>query len=198
MIRKGLSNYASCCVALVVLSTCTTVRGEEQPHNALIPATSTLSGPHASQQLLVEGVVNGRFTSDKTNQAKFTSGNPAVATVDNAGVVRPVSDGETTITAMIDGQTVSATVNVTAMGSDPGHNFRNDVQPVLAKMGCSMGACHGALAGKGGFKLSLRGYDSMADYLAITRNARGRRIERTDHGRILLLLKPSMAVPHKG
>jgi hypothetical protein len=77
-------------------------------------------------------------------------------------------------------------------------SFRNDVQPVLAKMGCSSGACHGALAGKGGFKLSLRGYDAMADYRAITRDARGRRIEPIDPGRSLLLLKPTMTVPHKG
>ena len=71
------------------------------------------------------------------------------------------------------------------MGHDAGRSFRNDVQPVLAKMGCNTGACHGALAGKGGFKLSLRGYDAMADYLAITRDARGRRIEPTDPGRSL-------------
>jgi hypothetical protein len=85
-----------------------------------------------------------------------------------------------------------------ASGDDAGPSFRNDVQPVLAKLGCNSGACHGALAGKGGFKLSLRGYDALADYLAITRDARGRRIEPTDPGRSLLLSKPTMAVPHKG
>ena len=36
-------------------------------------------------------------------------------------------------------------------------SFRNHVQPILAKTGCSLGACHGAAAGQGGFKLSLRG-----------------------------------------
>ncbi len=36
-------------------------------------------------------------------------------------------------------------------------SFRNHVEPVLAKQGCNSGACHGALAGKGGFRLSLRG-----------------------------------------
>jgi hypothetical protein len=83
-------------------------------------------------------------------------------------------------------------------GNDAIPSFRNDVQPVLAKLGCNSGACHGALAGKGGFKLSLRGYDAMADYLSITRDARGRRIEPTEPGRSLLLMKPTMAVPHKG
>ena len=49
--------------------------------------------------------------------------------------------------------------------------FRNHVQPVLAKFGCSSGACHGAAAGQNGFKLSLRGFDDEGDYLALTRNA---------------------------
>jgi hypothetical protein len=77
-------------------------------------------------------------------------------------------------------------------------SFRNDVQPVLAKAGCSSGACHGAAAGQGGFKLSLRGYDDDGDWRAITRGALGRRIVLSDPARSLLLLKPTGAVPHKG
>jgi hypothetical protein len=157
-----------------------------------------LSGPHATQRLLVESIGNGQFVGDRTVGAKFTSSNPAVATVDGAGVVRPVSDGEATITATLGSEKASATVMVNGMEQDVHRSFRNDVQPVLAKMGCSMGACHGALAGKGGFKLSLRGYDVEADYLSITRDSRGRRIEFTDPGKSLFLLKPTMAVPHKG
>src|SRR5437667_6548077 len=76
--------------------------------------------------------------------------------------------------------------------------FRNHVQPVLAKFGCSSGACHGAAAGQNGFKLSLRGYDDEGDYLALTRQALGRRIIPSDPGRSLLLLKPTGAIPHKG
>ncbi len=61
-----------------------------------------------------------------------------------------------------------------------------------------MGSCHGALAGKGGFKLSLRGYDPEADFQTITREARGRRVELADPGRSLILAKPTAALPHKG
>src|SRR6266513_4244259 len=77
-------------------------------------------------------------------------------------------------------------------------SFRNHVQPVLAKMGCSAGACHGAAAGQNGFKLSLRGYDDEGDYLTLTRQALGRRIVPSDPGRSLFLMKPTTAVPHKG
>ena len=76
--------------------------------------------------------------------------------------------------------------------------FRKHVEPVLAKLGCNSGACHGALAGKGGFRLSLRGYDPAADYFNIVKQDRGRRVELADPGRSLVLAKPSGAIAHKG
>ena len=39
----------------------------------------------------------------------------------------------------------------------PAPSFRNQVIPVLTKVGCNSGACHGAAAGKNGFHLTLRG-----------------------------------------
>lgn len=77
-------------------------------------------------------------------------------------------------------------------------SFRNDVQPILAKAGCSAGACHGAAAGQGGFKLSLRGYDNEGDYLTLTRGAFGRRVNLAEPAKSLILLKATSAVPHKG
>ena len=93
----------------------------------------------------------------------------------------------------------SATARDTdSLKSSTAWSFRNNVQPVLAKTGCSSGACHGAAAGQGGFKLSLRGYDNEGDWKSITRSALGRRIVLADPARSLLLLKPTGAVPHKG
>ncbi len=77
-------------------------------------------------------------------------------------------------------------------------SFRNHVEAVMAKTGCTSGPCHGAQAGKGGFKLSLFGYDPEGDYFTITRQARGRRVVASDPARSLLLTKPTGAVPHKG
>ncbi len=85
-----------------------------------------------------------------------------------------------------------------ALRADETVSFRNHVQPILAKAGCSLGACHGAAAGQGGFKLSLRGYDDEGDYFALTRGAMGRRITPGDPARSLILTKPTTAVPHKG
>jgi len=77
-------------------------------------------------------------------------------------------------------------------------SFRNQIQPILARTGCSLGACHGAAAGQGGFRLSLRGYDDEGDHISVTRSAQGRRITLDDPARSLLLLKATKAVPHKG
>ena len=88
------------------------------------------------------------------------------------------------------------TLPLLAQPSTP--SFRNDVIPVLTKMGCNSGACHGALAGKNGFKLTLRGYDPDTDYDTLTRNSLGRRVTLSDPAASLMLLKPTFAVPHGG
>jgi hypothetical protein len=54
------------------------------------------------------------------------------------------------------------------------------------------------MAGKGGFRLSLFGYNPEADHLSITREAQGRRVEISDPGLSLLLTKPTTMVRHKG
>lgn len=77
-------------------------------------------------------------------------------------------------------------------------SFNNEVVPILTRLGCNMGACHGAQYGKGGFKLSLAGFDTDLDYMNIVKQARGRRIALADPERSLLLLKPTMRVAHAG
>ena len=90
-------------------------------------------------------------------------------------------------------------LSVSSLGADnAAPSFRNEIQPILAKTGCSLGACHGAAAGQGGFRLSLRGYDDEGDWLSLTRGAFGRRITPADPARSLMLLKPTGAVTHKG
>ena len=96
--------------------------------------------------------------------------------VDAAGMVHPVADGEATITASAEGRTARVTVRVQNVHTPFAWSFRNDVLPVMSKVGCNSGACHGAAAGKNGFKLTLRGYDPEEDYNTLTRQSDGRRI----------------------
>ena len=77
-------------------------------------------------------------------------------------------------------------------------DFENDVLPVLTRSGCNRADCHGAALGQGGFKLSLFGSEPEADHAAITRQLSGRRIDRAEPTRSLLLRKPTRDLPHKG
>jgi hypothetical protein len=79
-----------------------------------------------------------------------------------------------------------------------GWNFRNHVMPVLTKLGCNSGACHGAAAGQAGFKLTLRGYDPELDYNVLSRQALGRRVNKNEPAKSLLLLKPTLTIGHGG
>ena len=77
-------------------------------------------------------------------------------------------------------------------------SFVRDVMPILNKAGCTSGPCHGAAKGKNGFKLSLRGYDPEFDYSALIHDLSGRRFNRADAARSLMLLKPTQQLPHGG
>ena len=77
-------------------------------------------------------------------------------------------------------------------------SFRHDVMAVLSKAGCNSGVCHGNLNGKGGFKLSLRGQDPEWDRVVLTRDQMGRRTNRVEPARSLILLKPTMQTAHEG
>src|SRR5262249_39175714 len=80
----------------------------------------------------------------------------------------------------------------------PKVNFLRDVAPILNKAGCTSGPRHGAAKGKNGFKLSLRGYDPQFDYEALLYDLSGRRFNRADPARSLMLAKPTQQVPHGG
>ncbi len=165
---------------------------------ALLPAEIALNHKDATQRLVVEEIAGDKLVGDLTAKAKFVSSDPAVAVVDEKGIVRAVGDGTAVITAETNGQKSEAKIKVQGT-TQPFHwSFPLHVQPVLYKAGCNTGACHGAAAGKNGFKLSLRGYDHEWDNAVLTRQANGRRISLAEPEESLILLKPTQAVKHGG
>lgn len=176
----------------VLLTTATLTHAQELK---LLPAELHLVGPENRQRLLAEKTSGSQYVGQ--GDAQWTTSDPKVATVDN-GVVVPQGNGTATITAKSGQLTASAKVTVERFEQPHVWTFRNHVLAVLAKTGCNSGACHGALAGKGGFRLSLRGYDPNNDFYNIVKQQRGRRVELADPGQSLLLTKPTGALPHKG
>lgn len=164
----------------------------------VLPDAFTLSGAESLQQLSVVKMSDNQLSASILgDEVELKSSNSDVVKIQDS-VAIAVGNGTATITATVGDQSASSEVKVVGADDQNQWSFRNDVQNVLSRAGCNTGACHGALAGKGGFRLSLRGYDSQADFKSITREARGRRVELSDPGRSLLLAKPTAALPHKG
>ncbi len=72
-------------------------------------------------------------------------------------------------------------------------DFQRHVSPLLGKLGCNGRACHGSFQGRGGFRLSLFGYDFNADHEQLMD-----RIDPDDPGESLVLHKPLMIEQHEG
>ena len=162
------------------------------------PGQVVLAGPRAVQQLVVADVTDGRAVADHTADAAFTSDHPDIAIVSETGRVSAVGDGSATITATVSGRTTTIPVTVSGTGTSTPPSFRHQVLPTLTRTGCNSGACHGALAGKGGFKLSLRAYDPEADHFALTRQALARRVDTAAPDDSLVLLKATRVLRHGG
>src|SRR5262249_33460903 len=156
------------------------------------------TGDRSSQGIRVFLERDGKLIADRTDEAKIVSQTPLVASVGAGYIVRAVGDGEGSISATLDGKQALATVMVKGAKTSGAPSFRNDVIPMMTKAGCNSGACHGALAGKGGLKLSLRGYAPAVDHFVLTRQADARRVDRVEPNQSLVLLKPTMAVTHGG
>jgi hypothetical protein len=162
------------------------------------PPTLSLRGPGAVYSLLVDGrAADGRLM-DRTRDAHFRSLDPKIATVTPAGVVHAVGDGQTTVVVEIDGRDHNVAVMTVDATSPRRFNFENDVEPVLSRYSCNSAGCHGKAEGQNGFKLSVFGFDPAADYAALVKEGRGRRIFPVAPENSLVLRKTSGRVAHGG
>lgn len=162
------------------------------------PPRVALDGPRAEQRIGVLGTFAGGQSRELTREARFTCSIPDIIRIEPDGLVRPLKDGETVITIQASSQSATIPVIVKNSTADVPVSFAREVVPVLTKSGCNQGACHGSQHGRGGFKLSLLGYDPIFDYPQIVQSAEGRRVVPSDPERSILLLKPSLAMEHGG
>ncbi len=203
--------FAACCV--LILATAAPARDVgAQPRSAagsaatpmpvltgveVFPPQVSFVGPRGEQQVLVTGRFSDGMRRDLTSLAEFSSTNRAQLPVSASGRITAAGDGVGTVWARVGTQ--AAAVRVEAKSTaDRAYSFLHDVIPMLTRAGCNQGACHGAQFGKGGLRLSLLGYDPEPDFQALVRDARRRRIVRSDPGASLLLTKPTLTIPHAG
>ncbi|MDC0267919.1 DUF1549 and DUF1553 domain-containing protein [bacterium] len=163
----------------------------------ILPREIALRGANASQRLMVVQMQDTIARGEVLVQ-EWISEDSEVARIDEHGILHGRADGKAVIRALTSKGEVSILATVSGHERSQPWSFEQHVLPVFSKAGCNQGACHGALAGKGGFRLSLRGYDPDQDHQSITREALGRRIESVAPERSLLVTKPTMALRHKG
>ncbi|HEX4072618.1 MAG TPA: DUF1549 domain-containing protein, partial [Planctomycetaceae bacterium] len=76
-------------------------------------------------------------------------------------------------------------------------SFRRHVVPLLGKLGCNGRACHGSFQGRGGFRLSLFGYNFKLDHQQLLAGDEPR-VNPRNPDASLILQKPTLGIPHEG
>jgi hypothetical protein len=161
------------------------------------PTAIRLSGPNASSSILVHGKTPDGRLVDLTADAQVRSLHPQVARV-RGGLVRAVADGSGEVVVEAAGRKLTIPVLVEGSDQPRRFNFENDIVPLLSRFGCNSSGCHGKAEGQNGFKLSVFGFDPAADFAALTKESRGRRVYPPAPEHSLLLAKMSGQVPHGG
>jgi hypothetical protein len=165
---------------------------------AVLPERLDLHGADDRHGLIVSAPKGDSGIRDVTREARFVSTDERVLTVSSNGVVQSTGDGSAKVLVIWNDQTNRVAVTVHAAATKSAPSFRQEIEPLLTRAGCNMGACHGKLAGQNGFKLSLRGYAPELDYGWLTDDVGGRRINPAFPEESLLVTKPLGTVPHEG
>jgi hypothetical protein len=161
------------------------------------PTKIALSGKYETAQLVITARLTSGDAVDVTRLAHL-SVDGGVAEVNATGQIAPLHNGTGSLRAEIAGKSVSAPVLVADIVDKQTVDFIRDVNPVMTKLGCNAGTCHGAKEGKYGFKLSLRGYDPIYDVRSLKDDLAGRRLNSASPDDSLMLLKATAGVPHEG
>ncbi|MEC7639355.1 MAG: DUF1549 domain-containing protein, partial [Verrucomicrobiota bacterium] len=161
------------------------------------PQSVKLDNPFAYSQVVTMAKLNNGQIIDATRDAKVEVQGDAVK-ISQSGLIEPIKDGNAILNFDLNGQKASISVQVTGQSKIFEPDYVRDIMPVVSRMGCNQGTCHGSKDGKNGFKLSLRGYDPIYDIRAFTDDLGARRVNVAAPDSSLLLLKATGAVPHEG
>jgi hypothetical protein len=160
------------------------------------PASLTLKHGRDERRVLVMGKTDSGQVIDLSSMAVLKTDSAAVE-VDSQKYIHAKAKGEAVIKVSAAGREAKLSVKVEDAATPP-VRFVRDIEPLLSKVGCNAGTCHGSAKGKNGFKLSLRGYDPEFDYQALVNDLSGRRFNRVNVDESLMLAKPTGDVPHEG
>ncbi len=161
------------------------------------PTAIELTGKNRQQQMLITGQAPSGRSSDITRRAQFQIADPAIARVEGS-IVTGLADGQTELIVQFEGCETRVPLIVNGVATIPPVHFINDIVPLFSKLRCNSSGCHGKQSGQNGFKLSVFGFDPVADYNALVKEGRGRRLFPAEPARSLLYLKATGLSPHGG
>lgn len=162
------------------------------------PAKVEIHGAGERFTLLVDRQTNDGRLIDVTPQAKFAVADTTVVRVSPTGELSAVNDGHTTVTISSEFGSTQVPVTVRGTKEPRSFNFENDITPLLTRFSCNYSGCHGKAEGQNGFKLSVFGFDPVADHGSLVKESRGRRLFLAAPERSLFLQKAAGMVPHGG
>lgn len=176
----------------------------------LQPRAVALRGKGASQQFLLTGAYSDGVERDLSRQARFSLSDPRLGRVDSRGQGVALAGGKARLTAEFGGLSAESTIDVQASAKTRAPSFALDLEGIFTRKGCNDSHCHGSVKGRGGFKLSSQAGNPREDHRWIVRGGTFQIYSRESAGpetpRIrpekpeesLLLLKPTLQVPHGG
>ncbi|MEY2408493.1 MAG: hypothetical protein QOF48_1163 [Verrucomicrobiota bacterium] len=162
------------------------------------PDVLVLNGMQARHGFIVTAVTPDGGTVDVTRRATWSTRQSALLALETNFSCRALADGVAEVVVRFGGRSAIVRVTMTNTSDLRPPSFRQDIEPVLTRAGCNMGACHGKLAGQNGFKLSLRGYAPELDHSWLITDLTSRRINPAFPEESLLVLKALGKVPHEG
>ncbi len=161
------------------------------------PSAITILRPIDYAQVVVTAALSDGSHVDVTRIAHLQA-DGGVGTVSAGGLFAPTANGTGKLFAELAGHRMEVPVEVSGFTGEFVPDFITDVNPVISRLGCNAGTCHGSAQGKNGFQLSLRGYDAITDVRAFTDDLSSRRANVASPDKSLMLLKATGSVPHVG
>ena len=167
------------------------------PVLTISPEAATITADDPGVQLLLRRQSADGTVKDLTGLAAWRVDPPGFGAIEAGGYLRPLAAGKVSVRAVFEGQEVAALINV-----EPRENrswdFASDVVPILTRLGCNTGSCHGRADGQNGFHLSLSGYDPDGDYQSPVREGGQRSVALLDPEQSLFLTKATGRTPPLG
>ncbi|HIE96781.1 MAG TPA: DUF1553 domain-containing protein [Fuerstia sp.] len=164
----------------------------------VFPEEIILSGPQATTRIVVVDNAATGLQKDLTRTAKYSIVDRRIATISESGIIAPRGEGQTQLIVVSGTRRREVPVSVTGLDRPAPVSFSNAVVPSLTKLGCNSGSCHGKAEGQNGFNLSVFGFAAQADFETLTKESRGRRINRVIPATSLILGKATGRVSHAG